>query len=263
MKQIAFGIGKMIGKNSPHILTGLGILSYTSAIIMTAKAAPIAKPRYDAIKKAKDERLANGEDKADVTTDFVRDTVDEVLPLYLGAISLSVMGTVCVIAADRVNVKRQAALLAACTISEKALDIYQSKVIEKLGSGKHEMILDEVAASDDPFGKNPEKVDIIDDEGVLCYDHVTGRYFKSSIEHVRSAEAAIVKRLIDDTVVSLNDFYTELGLDDISLIGDALGWDMLRVKPDIHFTSMLDKDGIPCLVLNYKTCVVNSGLLYC
>ena len=261
LKEAVFGIGKVIGKNSPHILTAVGIASYISAIVMAAKAAPKAKPAYDRVKEEYDEAIESGADRVDATVDLVHGILSDVAPYYVGVGGTAILGTVCVIAADRVHVKRNTAIMAAYTLSEKALDIYQEKVVEKLGDKKHTAVMDEIAASDDPFGKDPANVDILDPEGVLCYDHVTGRYFKSSIEAVRSAEADVVKRLIDETVVPLNDLYYELGMTDVSVIGDVLGWDAGRTKLDIHFTSMLDKNGVPCLVLNYRTCMINGTLL--
>lgn len=263
VRLLAKGAGKLIRQNSPHILTAVGIASYISAIVMTAKAAPLAKPELDAALEARKTCIDNGGDTGEATAECTKDIIDNVVPLYLGAAGMALLGTVCVIAADRVHMKRQAALMAAYTLSEKALDIYQEKVIKRLGEAKHEAVMDDIAEDGAPFAEKPDKVEVIDNEGVLCYDHVTGRYFKSTIENVRRAEATVVKRLLDETMVSLNDFYAELGLNDVSVIGDALGWDTTRTRLDIHFTSMLDNDGVPCLVLNYRTCVVNSGLLYC
>ena len=263
LRLLAKGAGALIRKNSPHILTAVGIASYISAIVMAAKAAPIAKPELDHALELRKEAIEADESKTDATADCTKYIVDNVAPLYLGTVGMAVLGTACVIAADKVHTKRQTALMAAYTISEKALDVYQEKVIKRLGEKKHEAVMDDIATDEEPFAKKPDKIEVLDSEGVLCYDHVTGRYFKSSIENVRSAESAVVKRLLDETMVSLNEFYAELGLNDVSVIGDALGWDATRTGLDIHFTSMLDNDGVPCLVLNYRTCVVNSGLLYC
>lgn len=263
VKEVLMAAGKAVGKNSPHILTAVGVCSFVTATVMAAKAAPAAKPAYDQAKRKYYDMTAHGYSQTEATVELVQDIAKDVAPLYLGTAGLMVLGTVCVIAADRVHIKRQTALMAAYTVSEKALDIYQNKVIERLGQGKHEAVLDDIAEDDCPFDEDvdPSKIEIIEEEGVLCFDHVTGRYFKSSIEDIRKAEARIVKRIIDETMVPLNELYYELGLEDVSLVGDVLGWDVGRVKPDIHFTSMLDKNGVPCLVLNYRTCIVNSSML--
>lgn len=263
IKDVVKTAGKLISKNAPHILTGLGIVSYVSAIVMAAKISPKAKPEYDRAMQSYEERLDEGEDKFDAGVDLAKDVAENVAPLYLGVAGMAVLGTVCVVAADKVHVKRQTAIMAAYTLSEKALDIYQDKVIQRFGKEKHNKVMDDIAESDKAFEQKPDKAEVLDPEGVLCYDHVTGRYFYAKIESVRAAEAYISKKLIDQTYACLNDFYSEMGMNDVSVIGDALGWDICRQKLDIHFTSMLDPNGVPCMVLNYRTCIVDSNLLYC
>ena len=259
IKDIAGKLGRAIGNNSPHILSALGVVSFVSAVVMTAKAAPKAAPAWEDIRNEYDSKVAHGEDSLDALVDAAERTAKEVAPLYLGAGGMVVLGTACVIAADRIHVKRQTTILAAYALSEKALDIYQEKVVERLGQSKHEKVLDAVAEDGTPFGElDGIRVDILDPEGVLVYDKVTGRYFKSSIEAVRAAEGAVSKKLIDETALPLSAFYEELGIPDLSDLGDFLGWDIGRCKLDIHFTSMLDPHGVPCMVLNYRTCIVNG-----
>ena len=49
----------------------------------------------------------------------------------------------------------------------------------------------------------------------------------------------------------LNDFYYEIGLDNIKL-GDELGWNIDDGYIDLSFSSQLASDGTPCLVIDYK-----------
>ena len=259
VKKLVFDIGRAVSQNSPHILTAVGCGAYISAVIMAAKAAPEAKPAYEHHRAQYERALAEGKNRVDARMDFAEGIAKEVAPLYLGTGAMVVIGTICIIAADKIHIKRQGALMAACTLSERALDIYQDKVVERLGQAKHEEILDAVAEDGAPFDEiDGVRIDVLDPEGVLCYDKVTGRYFKSTIEKVRSAEGAVSKKLIDETAIPLSAFYEELGIPDISDLGDFMGWDVGRCKLDIHFTSMLDHNGVPCLVLNYKTCIVNG-----
>ena len=60
--------------------------------------------------------------------------------------------------------------------------------------------------------------------------------------------------MLDEQYVSLNDFYYEIGLDNIPL-GDELGWtidDGRAGRIDLYFTSQLTPEGVPCLVINYR-----------
>ena len=49
--------------------------------------------------------------------------------------------------------------------------------------------------------------------------------------------------------VSLNDFYDEIGLDHTS-VGDDLGWNTDKLI-DINFSSQLNDNGEPSVVLDY------------
>lgn len=59
----------------------------------------------------------------------------------------------------------------------------------------------------------------------------------------------------DEIYISLNDLYFELGLDNIKL-GDELGWNIDKGYIDINFSSQLDANGTPCLVLDYRVAPV-------
>ena len=51
--------------------------------------------------------------------------------------------------------------------------------------------------------------------------------------------------------VSLNDFYYELGLENIEL-GEELGWNVNNGLVELNFSSQLSSDETPCLVMNYN-----------
>jgi hypothetical protein len=85
----------------------------------------------------------------------------------------------------------------------------------------------------------------------LCYDTISGRYFKSDIEKIRKIVNDLNLRLRDENSISLNEFYYEFGLDSIK-IGDDIGWNIsINGYIEPHFSSQLASDGTPCLVLDY------------
>ena len=55
----------------------------------------------------------------------------------------------------------------------------------------------------------------------------------------------------DEMYVSLNDFYYEVGLDNIK-IGDELGWNIDNGYIDLSFSSQLASDRTPSLVIDYS-----------
>ena len=90
----------------------------------------------------------------------------------------------------------------------------------------------------------------VGDGETLCYDVLSGRYFKSKIDKIKKAENDLNRRMRDEMYISLNDFYYEVGLEPIKL-GDDLGWNIDNGYIDLRFSSQLATDGTPCLVIDY------------
>ena len=85
----------------------------------------------------------------------------------------------------------------------------------------------------------------------MCYDSVSGRYFKSDMETIKKAENELDARLRNEMYVSLNEFYYEIGLEPLRVIGEDLGWNIDNGYLDLNFSSQIASDGTPCLVLDY------------
>ena len=122
---------------------------------------------------------------------------------------------------------------------------------ETLGQKKAEAVDDAVAR--DKLSKNPvesREVILTDKGSTLCYDVLSGRYFKSDIEKMRQTVNELNRRMLSEMYISLNDFYYELGLPSIG-VGDSLGWCTDRGLIELRFDAQLAADGTPCLVLDY------------
>jgi hypothetical protein len=85
----------------------------------------------------------------------------------------------------------------------------------------------------------------------LCYDAVSGRYFKSDIDKLKKAENILNRRLVEEMSISLNDFYYEIDLPEID-IGDDLGWNIDKGYIELMFSAQLAEDGTPCLVVGFQ-----------
>ena len=86
--------------------------------------------------------------------------------------------------------------------------------------------------------------------GTLCYDVISGRYFKSDIDKMQKIENQLNKRMMTSMYCSLNEFYSEVGLTSTD-VGDELGWNIEEGLIDLYFSSQLSEDGQPCVVVNY------------
>lgn len=230
-----------IKKHSPEILTGIGIAGMITTTVMAVRATPKA---LILIEERKEEI---GAEKLEAM-----DMVKTTWACYIPAAITGTLSVACLIGASSVNARRNAALATAYTLSESALKDYQGKVIEMFGEKKNEAVKDAVAK--DKVEKNPvvtREVIITEKGNTLCYDAISGRYFKSDIEKIKKAECELNRQMLDDMYVSLNDFYYEIGLDSVKL-GDELGWNIDSGYIDLSFSSQLASDGTPCLVIDYS-----------
>lgn len=233
-------VGFMV-KNAPRILTSIGIGGVIATSVMAVKETPEAM--------AKIEELDIPEDAHPV--EVYVEKAKAVLPVYLPAIGMGVLTITSILSAQRIMNGRQAAAAVAATIAENALKDYQDEVLAKVGANKALDIREGVAKKCLEKAPNVDE-SVVEHTGrgdVLCFDAVTGRYFRSSIEDVRKAESTIVKWCADEMSVSLNTFYEELGLRPCKF-GQKIGWRIDGVRPDIHFSSHI-KDDVPVLVIDY------------
>lgn len=144
-------------------------------------------------------------------------------------------------------------LMAAYELSENALTEYKDKAVEVLGEKKEEEIrtaVDESCLERDPI--TSEKQIILSGSGeTLCYDALSGRYFKSSVNGVNSAVNDLNHHLMIEGDQCLNDYYDLINLPHIG-IGYNLGWECLEDGKlvEARFTSHIAPNGIPCIVVS-------------
>ena len=228
-------------KHSPEILTGLGIAGMIASTVLAVKATPKAM------------KLIENKKKEEGTEEFTAvQTVKTVWKNYIPSVITATASVACLIGSCAESNRRRTAIAAAYALSESALTTYKSKVVETIGEKKEQKIREAIAEDVVKENHVSEKEVIPTTKGeTLCYDVLSGRYFKSSSDSIRKAESAVNKRLVSDMYVSLNEFYYELGLDGIKL-GDDLGWNYETGGVDIEFCSQLADDNTPCLVIDYR-----------
>lgn len=231
-------------KHSPEILTGIGIAGMITTTIMAVKATPKA--------------LILIEDKKDeLETEKLTpiETIKAAWPCYIPSALICTVSMCCLIGASSTNIRRNTALATAYKLSESSLKEYQEKVTQTIGEKKEQIIRDEIAK--DKTADNPIRNVVITEKGgnTVCYDVLSGRYFKSDRDEINRVVNKLNRQMRDEMYIALNDLYFELGLDSIKL-GDELGWNIDKGYIDINFSSQLDANGTPCLVLDYKVAPV-------
>lgn len=241
LKRTIKSAGRVLTKYSPGILTGIGITGMIGATFMAVKATP--KALY---------LIETKKEESEVEELTPVETIKTCWKCYIPATLTTVLSAVCLIGASTVSAKRNAALATAYSISEAALREYQEKVVEVIGEKKEKAVRDAVAKDQierDPVTKS-EVVIIDSNSNTLCYEPLSGRYFKSTIDKIKKAEIKLDRQMIQEMYVSLNDFYWEIGLDGTDL-GDKMGWNLSKGYMDLSFSSQLADDGTPCAVIVY------------
>jgi len=232
-----------IAQRGPGILLGLGISGMFGTIFLAVKATPAALRKIERRREECREKKLREPTRLDIIKLCWKD--------YVPSAITGTLSTACLLGANSVNGRRNAALATAYQLSETALSEYRGKVIEAVGERKEGSIRDEVAK--DRITKNPPNANeiILTDKGdVLCLDSVSGRYFKTDIDLLKKAQNEINRRMISEMYISLNEFYDEIGLPPVS-IGYDLGWNIEKDFLELRFSTQLAKDGTPCLVLEY------------
>lgn len=261
--RLAGALSKLLADKPPAVFLVAGTAGFVATVAMAVKAAEPARKAIES---------APLPEKSVITdADIAVATVKAAAPYYAPVAIAGALTLASFYAGAHFQNRRMATFAAAASIGEQALMSYQEKVIQRFGQDAHSELLTEIAddilstkiaAEQDDGVANWPATPLEGNGSTLCFDRVTGRYFHSSPEQIRSAENVVVKRCMDELSVPLNDFYEELGLSDVSVIGEAIGWDAAKIRPDIRFSASLDADGrTPVLVLNYHTCMVKRGLL--
>ena len=251
LKAIFTDLSKAARKHSPEILTGIGIAGMLSTTVFAVRATPKA---LMLIEEKKREKKFAGEQPELTKVEVIKVAWKP----YIPAAVTGVASVACLVGASSVNARRNAALAAAYALSETTLADYKEKVIETLGEKKAQEVKDAIAKDkieNDPV--SPKEIVITDKGETLFYESLSGRYFKSDYEAIRSAVNTLNEQLLLDEYISLNEFYEAIGLDSIEPLGEQLKW---RVRPDssdkgliqLDFSSQLTDDMTPCAVIGFS-----------
>lgn len=238
---------QFVRQNSPSLLTAVGVTGTVTTAILTGrasfKAAEIIQREGENLKRESDQFLNSND------LDF-RDKALLVWPQYIPPVGVGGVTIASIIMANRIGSKRAAAVAAAYSITERAFDEYKTKVIAKLGEKKEQSVRDEIAQ--DRVTAQPvvtREVIIAGPGEVLCFDNLTGRYFKSSIEAIKKAQNTVNHDIINHMYASLSQFYEEIGLPP-TRYSDEVGWNTNNLI-DVTFSTTMSTDDQPCIVMDF------------
>lgn len=243
---------KIVDRNSPTILTGLGVAGVFATGYMAYKAGP--KAHYILENYHRDKELTDPDDKETKKT-ILKETAKEIVPVILPPFLMGVATSACIIGGNKISSKRVAVLSAAYSIADSRLKDYQEKMLETLGEEKTQKVKEAIAKDHLKHNQPTESTPVImtGDGNVLCMDSYSRRFFNSNAERIGKAINKLSSDIISDMYVSLNDFYDEIGIGRTPM-GDDFGWNVDDTNKGIlpiYYTASLTEDNRPCLVVEY------------
>lgn len=193
--------GLCIRKYSPVALSFVA----SAGVVVTAIAAAKATPRAVALVYADSRKKHDGDPYAYTK----KEAFIAAWKCYIPAVAFGASTIACIMGANALNRRQQAALTSAYALVQSSYKEYKDISISANG-GWYDSSLD--------FGEGMEP-----EVSRTFYDSFSQRYFESTIEKVIQAEYHLNRNFMFAGVIPLNDFYEFLGLEKTEL-GDAVGW---------------------------------------
>ena len=174
--------------------------------------------------------------------------VKAVAPLFIPAVGFTVVGIVQIVCSRNITKNKIAAITTAYTVTETAYKTYRDKVKEYVEPEQYEDIEREFVR--ETVKRNPNNKETINISGnkVLIYDNSADRYFEGTLNEIEKAVNTLNKRLRNDMVITMNEFYSEIGLNPTKT-GEYLGWKIDKDEIEIYTSSGIADDGRPYIML--------------
>lgn len=176
------------------------------------------------------------------------DKAKAVAPLFIPAVGFTVVGIVQIVCSRNITKNKIAAITTAYTVTETAYKTYRDKVKEYVEPEQYEDIEREFVR--ETVKRNPNNKETINISGnkVLIYDNSADRYFEGTLNEIEKAVNTLNKRLRNDMVITMNEFYSEIGLNPTKT-GEYLGWKIDKDEIEIYTSSGIADDGRPYIML--------------
>ena len=250
-------IFNFVVKNSPTILTTIGVIAMAAGTVKAIVEAPKAK-----------EELEDIESDPDLThKDYIKAKSKVLLYHYWSTAALTVGGAGVIFWGHKISLARTAAALAAYQMSKDDLKKLEDKIIETDGEKKLNKYKD--AIMKDEINAAPLNLLTVENTGhgnMLFYEPIGKRYFISDIEFIRQMCVQANDELKEQRfngrkrVISLNRWFEYIDLspldgtqpDDKKVapdIGKDLGWRNREIR--LKFTSFVMPNNEHCTVLGY------------
>lgn len=236
--------------HSPAILMGVGCVGMVSTVVLAVRATPKAvcllQQEYDPEYPYDGTRLP-----ADLLVKELgpKKTIETTWKCYIPATVVGLGSITCLLMSHRLSAGKSAAMASAYSLLERTMDEYQDRVIEQIGKEKNDVIREEVQQAVVESTGNEEIIPYGNGE-ILCFESLTGRYFKSNENTIMAAVNDFNRDLIHEFSCTMNDWFYILGLPNVA-IGDSLGWTTDHML-DVDIRTVKAPNGLPALAIDYR-----------
>ena len=233
-----------------HGSTVLSVAGGIGVVLTTVSAVKATPKALESLEEAKEEK---GEELTRI------EKIKIAGPKYVPSILIGTGTIACIMGANIMNKRHQAALVSAYALVDSSFKEYKQKLKELYGEETHNNVVDAIALEKaKEVGITAECMcansSLTDDEAcgepVLFYDEYSNRYFESTIEQVITAEYHFNRNFVLRGFALLNELYEFLGLETTDY-GSEVGWtieDELYWVDFNHRKVILD-DGLECYIL--------------
>lgn len=239
-------VGETVTKSSPSILTGLGMAGVVATAVCAHEDTLRAEEKLKSLKEKHGDKVP------------LKERVLHVYSEYIPTVCCVGVTGMCIVGSNSIHAKRNAALAAGYALTHETLKLFKEEAKEMMNDKKFTELKYKVAKRkyESEKAKPTERNTVIlmnEDSQQMFYEAISGRYFRSNVNKIRRIESILNRRLIDEMFISLNEFYYEIGLPEIKM-GDHLGWNVNDGIIEIDFSTQLDTDMKPCIVID--SCVL-------
>lgn len=224
---------KLIQESSPTILSGIAVVGVVATGYLAVRGA--FKHREIIF----EENVGRSINEPQLLPATTKEEASLVWKAYVPVVVSGVLTIVCIVAANRVQARRLAALAAGYAVLSGDFDDYRDKAAEMLGIKKSGEL--DQSRANAAIATVPPVGNMIVPEGKSWFmDMTVRRPFISTVESIKAVVNEMNYTINNNGDCSLNDFYAQLGLDPVA-IGDKLGWNREN-KCDIKFTAVMTED---------------------
>lgn len=224
--------GMKLKRNSPTILTCLGVIGVISTVVMSVKATAETMNALEEASEKKGEELNAVE------------IVKIAAPIYIPTILTGMATITCIVGANSINKKKNAALSSAYCMASNSFNEYRRKLIELHGKEADIEIRDALARERCDY----HVIDLdVPDQKVIFYDEMSGQSILRYEREIIDAEYHFNRNYVLRGYAAINEFYEFLGMPQQDW-GDEIGWSCSDGIYWIDFEHrLIDRDdgGIP------------------